>query len=130
MDWLRDAATAFAILASAFAIYRSLRLTPHEEGASDASAAKSYAEAAELAEGWSRRLSERLTKCEEKVEGLATEGERLGRENKEYLTTLTNWAVGIMLLLAQVRANQLTAAWFPVQETLDKFIEIGKEIKK
>lgn len=127
MDWLRDVATIVAILSSAFALWKAWRMTPHEEGASDASAAKSYAEAAELAQGWAKRLNERLTACETKVHEIEAENERLREENKFYLGTLTNWSVGITLLLTQIGANQLTAAWFPIPEVLERFVEKGRK---
>lgn len=128
MDWKDvDIASSIAIITSLIAIWRAYRMTPHEESASDANAAKSYAEAAEKANDRANALSSKVGELEGRIDKLVSEDRELRRDNREYLEILANWAEGIELLMLQIRANQLSAAWMPQQETIDRF---KKERKK
>lgn len=128
MDWLKvDIASFVAILTSIVALWRAWRMTPHEEQSADSGTVKQYEEAASMASERAIKMSERLEKLEERMNKVVEDNRVLRDENKEYLETLTVWAEGISLLLMQIRANQLTAAWIPQQEVIEKFREKGRK---
>ncbi len=129
MEWKVDIASLVAVITAAIALWRAIKMTSHEEAASDAGVVKSYAEAAERASARANYLSQKLDELEKRIDAIGTENERLLHENQEYLGILTNWAEGITLLLMQVKANQLTAAWIPDQEVIENFRAKGKKKK-
>lgn len=128
MSWLEEnLASIISLVVAIAALYKAVRMTPHEIVGAESSAAKQFAEAAASESQRAFRLVDRVAVLEGRVDALVRENNLLREDNTKYLETLTNWAEGIKLLLLQIKANQLTAAWVPLPDEVEKFSKSKNE---
>jgi hypothetical protein len=102
-----------AIIASIVAVIIAMRKAPYEMRATDAGAAKAYAETSALAAEQNTKLLERVTALLERVTTLECEVARLKKGQNDLGRLLADWMVGINKLIAQIRSRGEQPVWQP-----------------
>lgn len=108
-----DIAGIAALILAAVALFKAIRVTPHEETATDAEAVVKFANAAGVTVDQMIAALKREDETNKALGIMRTDIEALRNEAKKREALIEEWQMGIEILIKQLKRNNLDPEWTP-----------------